>query len=328
LRNPNSLDDARVFGEKGKALARGAALGRKEDTVFQGIYTALVTPLRNGTVDLAALARLVDRQVAAGVQGFVVCATTGEGTTLTPDERRMVLEAAVKRAGGKVQVLFGTSLVATWAVIDAVNQAADLGAVGALVSSPSYIKPSQDGIYAHYAAIADQSKLPIVMYNVPSRTSSDIKPATVARLAAHERIVAIKEASGSVERAQQILAAAGGAVKVLSGDDPLTVSILVAGGHGVISTAANVVPEKWSILWRHWLAGDVAAAAAAQAGLLGLHEALFLESNPGPVKAALHLLGLLEDEIRLPLTWPSRPTVYRLAAELERLGLALARGAQ
>jgi len=295
--------------------------------VFQGIYTALITPLRNGTVDLAALTRLIDRQIAAGVQGVVVCATTGEGTTLTPDERRLVLESVVKRAGGKIQVLFGTSLVATWAVIDAVNEAADQGAVGALVSSPSYVKPSQDGIYGHYAAIADQSKLPIVMYNVPSRTASDIKPATVARLAAHDRIVAIKEASGSVERAQQIIAAAGDTVKVLSGDDPLTLSILVAGGHGVISTAANVVPEKWAGLWRHWLAGDILAAAAAQAGLLGLHEALFAESNPGPVKAALHLLGLIEDEIRLPLLWPSRPTVYRLAAELENLSLTIARRA-
>jgi 4-hydroxy-tetrahydrodipicolinate synthase len=296
--------------------------------VFQGIYTALVTPLKNGTVDLAALARLVDRQVAAGVQGVVVCATTGEGTTLTADERRLVLEAAVKRADGRLQVLFGTSLVATWAVIDAVAAAADQGAAGVLVSSPSYVKPSQDGIYAHYAAIADRSKLPIVMYNVPSRTSSDIKPATVARLAAHDRIVAIKEASGSIERAQQIIAAAGGGVKVLSGDDPLTLSILVAGGHGVISTAANVVPEKWAALWRHWLAGDVLAAAAAQAGLLGLHEALFQESNPGPVKGALHLLGLIDDEIRLPLTWPSRPSMYRLAAELENLGLAVAKRAQ
>ncbi|MCK9459054.1 MAG: 4-hydroxy-tetrahydrodipicolinate synthase [Proteobacteria bacterium] len=296
--------------------------------MFQGIYTALVTPMRNGTVDLSALARLIERQVAAGVQGVVVCATTGEGTTLTQDERRLVLESAVRRAGGKIQVLFGTSLVATWAVIDAVNSAADQGAVGALVSSPSYVKPSQDGIYGHYAAIADQSKLPIVLYNVPSRTASDIKPETVARLAAHDRVVAIKEASGSIERAQQIVAAAGDTVKVLSGDDPLTLSILVAGGHGVISTAANVVPEKWSALWRHWLAGDIQAAAAAQAGLLGLHGALFAETNPGPVKAALHLLGLLEDEVRLPLTWPSRPTVYRLAAELEKLGLALARSSQ
>jgi 4-hydroxy-tetrahydrodipicolinate synthase len=296
--------------------------------VFQGIYTALITPLRNGTVDLPALARLIDRQIAAGVQGVVVCATTGEGTTLTPDERRLVLESVVKRAGGRIQVLFGTSLVATWAVIDAVNMAADQGAVGALVSSPSYVKPSQDGIYGHYAAIADQSKLPIVMYNVPSRTASDIKPATVARLAAHDRIVGIKEASGSVERAQQIIAAAGDTVKVLSGDDPLTLSILVAGGHGVISTAANVVPEKWSALWRHWRKGDILAASAVQAGLLGLHEALFAETNPGPVKAALHLLGLIEDEIRLPLTWPSRPTVYRLAAELEKLGLPLARSSQ
>jgi len=296
--------------------------------VFEGIYTALITPLRNGGVDLSALQKLVERQAAAGVQGIVVCATTGEGATLTPDERRLVLDTAVKRVGDKIDVLFGISHIATWAVIEDMARAADIGARGALVSSPSYVKPSQDGLYGHYAAIADQSKLPIIMYNVPSRTASDIKPATVAKLAAHERIVGIKEASGSVERAQQVIAASGGSIKVLSGDDPLTLSILVAGGHGVISTASNAVPEKWAQLWKRFCEGDILGAAAVQAGLLGLHEALFAETNPGPVKAALHLLGLIDAEIRLPLTWPSRPTIYRLAAELEKLGLKVAGGAQ
>ena len=252
---------------------------------------------------------------------MVVCATTGEGATLTAEERRLVIDTAVRRVDGRISVIAGVSHVATWAAIDAVRAAMDLGVQGALVSAPSYVKPSQDGIYAHYAAVADQGGLPIIMYNVPSRTSCDIGAATAIRLASHERIVAIKEATGSVERAQKIIGATGGSITVLSGDDPITLSIMVAGGHGVISTCANVVPEKWAALWNNWKAGDVVAAAAVQAGLLGLHEALFLESNPGPAKAALHLLGLIGDEIRLPLTWPSRPTVYRLAAELERLGL-------
>ncbi len=281
----------------------------------------MVTPLKNGTVDLQALGSLVDRQVDAGVQGLVVCGTTGEGSTLTPDERRLVIDSVVKRVNGKLSIIVGVSYVATWAVVEAIHAAADLGVDAALVSSPSYVKPSQDGIYSHYAAVADQSGLPIVLYNVPSRTSSDIQWDTVARLAAHDRIVAIKEASGSVERAQQIIGSVAGNINVLCGDDPITLSILVAGGHGVISTGANVVPEKWAAMWRAWKEGDVVAAAAVQAGLLGLHEALFMESNPTPVKAALNLLGLVEKEIRMPLTWAVRPTIYRLAAELENLGL-------
>jgi 4-hydroxy-tetrahydrodipicolinate synthase len=299
---------------------------RKVDTVLEGIYTALVTPLKNGTVDVSALARLVDRQREAGVQGLVICATTGEGATLTPDERQLVIEAAIKRAAGKMKVIVGTSYVAVWAAIDASNQAADLGADGMLVTCPSYVRPSQDGIAGYYKAVADQSRLPLIMYNVPSRTASDIEPATVARLAPHENIVAIKEATGSIQRVQEVIAAANGAIAVLSGDDPITVSLLVAGGHGVISTGANVIPDKWVQMWTRWREGDVLAAAAIQAGLLGLHEALFMETNPGPAKAALHLLGLIEPEIRLPLDWPARPTLYRLAAEMESHGLKVQGG--
>jgi 4-hydroxy-tetrahydrodipicolinate synthase len=291
---------------------------------LQGIYPALVTPLRNGTVDLAALTRLVERQVAAGVQGLVVCATTGEGATLTPDERRTVIDTAVRLCGDGPVVIAGTGAIPTWGVLEAIRVAADLGARAMLVAAPPYVRPTQDGLCAHFAAIADQSGLPIVLYNVPSRTSCDIQPSTVARLASHERIVGIKEASGSIHRAQQVVAAAAGNLAVLAGDDPLTVSLLASGGHGVISTGANVVPAKWVELWRCWRAGDVLGAAAIQAGLLGLHDALFIESNPGPVKAALHQLGLIEPEIRLPLVWPARPSLYRIAAELENLGLAVA----
>jgi 4-hydroxy-tetrahydrodipicolinate synthase len=291
---------------------------------LEGIYPALVTPLRAGTVDLPALQRLIERQIEAGVQGLVVCATTGEGATLTPDERRMVIGTAARLCQGKLAVIAGSSAIPTWGVVEAAHVAADLGAQAMLVVTPPYVRPTQDGLYAHFAAVADQSALPIVLYNVPSRTGCDLQHTTVARLAPHQRIIGIKEASGSIHRAQQVVAAAGGNLAVLSGDDPLTVSLLVAGGHGVISTGANVVPAKWAELWRCWRTGDLLGAAAIQAGLLGLHEALFIETNPGPVKAALHQLGLLEPEIRLPLVWPSRPSLYRIAAELENLGLAVA----
>jgi 4-hydroxy-tetrahydrodipicolinate synthase len=294
--------------------------------VLEGIFTALITPLKNGTVDLGALSRLVDRQLEAGIHGLVLCATTGEGATLTPDERRLVVESVVKRVARKAKVVVGTSYVAAWAAIDAIQQAADQGADIAMVTCPAYVRPSQDGIAGYFKAIADQSRLPVVMYNVPSRTASDLQPATVARLASHDNIVGIKEATGSIQRVQQVIAAANGAIAVLSGDDPITLSLLVAGGHGVISTGANVVPEKWVQLWTRWREGDVLAAAAIQAGLLGLHEALFLETNPAPAKAALHLLGLIEPEIRLPLSWAARPTLFRLAAEMESQGLAVQGG--
>ena len=259
----------------------------------------------------------------AGVQGLVVCATTGEGATLTPDERRLVIDTAVKRAGDALDIIVGTSQVATWSVMEAIAMAADLGARGMLIAAPPYVKASQDGMYSHFATIADQSRIPVVLYNVPSRTACDLKPETVARLSSHERIVAIKEATGSVERAQRIIGSVSGNLAILSGDDPSTLSILVAGGKGVISTGANVTPDKWVTLWNHWRAGDVMSAAAVQAGLLGLHEALFLESNPGPAKGALQLLGLIDKDIRLPLVWPSRPTLYRLAAEMEGLGMKI-----
>ncbi len=288
--------------------------------MFEGILTALVTPMKNAKIDLDALIRLLDRQVDAQVQGVVICATTGEGAALTQKEKSLVAETAIGYVEKRLKVILGVSEVATWAAVDTARMGADLGADGVLVASPPYVRASQDGMAAHFEAVAEQSGLPVIVYNVPSRTGSDVLPATLARLAAHEGIVAVKEATGSVQRAQQVLAAVDGKMNVLSGDDPLTLSLLVAGGHGVISTGANVVPELWSKLWQAWKQGDVATATRQQSQLLGLHEALFLESNPGPAKAALHLLGHVEPEIRSPLTWPVAPTIYRLAAELEILG--------
>jgi 4-hydroxy-tetrahydrodipicolinate synthase len=317
----------RVVGrETDSGAARRAAAQEENDMLkLEGIHTALVTPMRSGTVDLDALRALIERQIEAGVQGIVVAATTGEGSTLTPDERRLVVDASVRAARGRLLVAVGCSYASTWAVVEAAHAAADLGAQAILVASPPYVRPGQDGIAAHYETVADQTRVPVIAYNVPTRTGSDILPATLGRLAAHERIVGVKEATGSILRVIQVIAAVKGRLSVLSGDDPITVSLLLAGGQGVICTASNVVPGRWAELWRRWVAGDHAGAAAAQAELTGLHEALFLETNPGPAKAALHLLGLLAPEIRLPLTWPHRPVVERLAAEMGRLGLELQR---
>jgi 4-hydroxy-tetrahydrodipicolinate synthase len=296
---------------------------RKENSLFEGIYTALVTPMKKGTVDLHALEKIVDRQLKAGVSGVVACATTGEGSLLDAKERSLVIEAVVKQADKRASVIVGTGRVSTWATIEATRIAKDLGADAALVVAPSYVKPSQEGIAGHFEKVADDGGLPIVIYNVPSRTASDIEPATVGGLAAHEKIVGIKEATGSIFRVQKVIAAAAGRIAVLSGDDPITVSLLAAGGQGVICTGSNVVPERWTALWNLWKQGDVKGAAAAQAELRGLHEALFLESNPGPAKAALNLMGLIDPEIRSPLTWPRKTTLERLAGELKDLGVNL-----
>ena len=250
---------------------------------IEGIYTAFVTPFKGQNVDLNALNRLADRQIEAGVHGLVVCATTGEGSLLTPDERRTVISAATKRVRGDAKIIVGTGSISTQEVIESTRIAADLGAEAALVFAPPYTKPSQEGIAAHFEAVADQSKIPIILYNVPSRTVSDILPSTVARLAKHERIVGIKEASGSIQRIQQVIAASEGHISVLSGDDPLTLSLLVAGGQGVICTCSNVVPNVWVEMWNAWKRGDLNSARDIQGRLLGMHEALFAEANPSPV---------------------------------------------
>ncbi len=289
--------------------------------MIKGINTALVTPMKNGAIDFAALERLVDRQLEASVDGLVICATTGEGTVLTVDERANIISAIVKQVQHRIRVVVGTGYVATHATIEATRRAADLGADAALVVSPAYVLPSQEGIAAHYEAVADKGGLPVIAYNVPSRTSSDILPATLARIARHDNIIGLKEASGSVLRIQQVIAQTKGRLDVVSGDDAVTLSLLVAGGKGVICTGSNVAPGHWVALFDAWTRGDLEGAQAAQAQLIELHEVLFTEANPGPVKAALHLLGLVEPEIRLPLTWATRQTRQKLVKALLGIGL-------
>jgi 4-hydroxy-tetrahydrodipicolinate synthase len=289
--------------------------------LFEGIFTALITPMKDGHIDFDGLTRIVDHQLAAGVQGLAICATTGEGSSLRSDERYGVIDAVVKQVQNRVKVIVGTGRVATWATIETSRVAADLGADATLVVSPAYILPSQDGIAQHYEEVADKSGLPVIAYNVPSRTKSDILPSTLTRLSKHENLVGIKEASGSILRIQQVVAAVQGRMDVLSGDDPITLSLFVAGGQGAISTAANAVPKRWVDLWSAWKDGDIKRAARMQAELTGLHEALFAETNPGPVKAAVHLLGFIEPEIRSPLTWPQKDTLMRLREALCRFDL-------
>ena len=269
--------------------------------MFEGVFTALVTPFRDGALDEAALRELVERQVAAGVDGVVPCGSTGEAATLSHAEHRRVVEVCVEAVSGRVQVLAGTGSNSTRESIELTRHARDAGADGALLISPYYNKPTPDGVVAHYAAIARDSGLPLVVYNIPGRTGSNILPETMARLAEIELVAGVKESSGDVAQVSRVVASCPASFSVLSGDDALTLPIIAVGGRGVISTTSNVAPRAMVELVAAARAGELARAREIHYRLLPLFDALFCETNPIPVKAALAMQGLVEEEIRLPL---------------------------
>lgn len=293
--------------------------------MFRGAYTALITPMRDGLVDEAALAALVERQIAGGVHGLVPCGTTGEASTLSHDEHLRVVALTVERARGRVPVLAGAGANDTRKAIELALACKRLGAAGTLQVTPYYTKPTQAGLVAHFTAIADHSGLPVVVYNVPGRTGCDLQPETVAELARHPGIVGIKEATGDLNRAARLreLLAERRDFDLLSGDDFTVFPFLALGGHGVISVTSNIAPD--------WVASLCAAAAAGQWDRArALHDrhyplarALFTVSNPIPVKAAAALLGLCGPELRLPLTplAPDSREGKSLADTLRTLGL-------
>lgn len=290
-------------------------------TMFQGVFTALITPFREGAVDERALEALVELQISAGVDGLVPCGSTGEAATLSHAEHRRVVEVVVAAARGRVPVLAGTGSNSTTEAIALTRHAKEAGADGALLISPYYNKPTQEGILAHYAAIARETAFPLVVYNIPGRTSSNILPGTLARLAEIEQIVGVKESSGSLDQMAHVIAGVPDAFMVLSGDDSLTLPLLAIGGHGVISTTSNVAPSEMVSLVRAFRAGDVQRARDVHYRLLPLFDALFVETNPIPVKAGLALRGLCRDDLRLPLTPITEPNRERLQFVLKELGL-------
>ncbi|HVP28903.1 MAG TPA: 4-hydroxy-tetrahydrodipicolinate synthase [Myxococcota bacterium] len=289
--------------------------------MFEGVYTALVTPFRDGAVDERALRELVDLQVSAGIDGLVPCGSTGEAATLSHAEHRRVIEVVVSAARGRVPVLAGTGSNSTSEALALTRHAKEAGADGALLISPYYNRPTQEGIVAHYAQIAREAAFPLVVYNIPIRTSSNILPPTMARLAEIEQIVGVKESSGSLDQMAHVIASCPESFVVLSGDDSLTLPLLAIGGRGVISTTSNVAPSEMVGLVRAFRAGDLARARDLHYRLLPLFDALFCETNPIPVKAALALRGLVRDEIRLPLTPITPPSRDRLQAVMKELGL-------
>ncbi len=289
--------------------------------MFEGVSTALVTPFRAGEVDEDALRDLVEIQIEAGVDGLVPCGSTGEAATISHPEHRRVVEVVVAAAKGRVPVIAGTGSNNTREAIDLTLYARDAGADGALLISPYYNKPTQEGIVAHFAAVARETRLPLVVYNVPSRTASNILPATMARLAEIDFIVGAKEACGDVVQISHVVASCPDDFTVLSGDDGMTLPVLAVGGRGAISTTSNVAPVEMVALVRAFLSGDVAEARRIHGRLLPLFEALFCETNPIPVKAALAILGRIGDEIRLPLTEMSRKNRDSLQVLLKELEL-------
>ncbi len=268
--------------------------------MFTGSFVALVTPFKNGKVDEVKLEDLVELHISAGTNGLVPCGTTGESPTLSHDEHELVIERVVRKANGRIPVLAGTGSNNTAEAIRLTRSAQEMGADGALLISPYYNKPTQLGLKRHFEAIAKETDLPVVLYNVPSRTSSNVLPSTVIELSKIENIVGIKEASGSIDQTVEILRETD--LVVLSGDDSLTLSLMAVGAKGVISVAANVVPKLVVDLVDLATAGDYAAARDLHYRLYPLFKNLFLETNPIPVKAAMTMQGTIEPEIRLPLT--------------------------
>lgn len=270
--------------------------------MFHGTMTALVTPFKNGQIDEEAFRAHLDRQIEAGVQAVVSAGTTGEAATLSHDEHKRLIRITAEHVHGRVPVIAGTGSNNTAESIELTRAAKDLGADAALLISPYYIKPTQDGIYHHYRAVAEAVHLPQIIYNVPGRTNSNILPETVGRLSAIPNIVGIKDATADMAQLTRTMLACDGQIDFYSGDDATTMPFMAMGGAGVISVVSNIAPKTMRALVDAVRHGDLAEARRHHLALQELSDALFVQSNPMPVKAACHLLGWMEDELRLPLT--------------------------
>jgi len=296
--------------------------------LFQGCGTALVTPFRkDGSLDESAMRSLVKRQIERGINFLVPCGTSGESPTLTRKEHLRVVEITLEEAKGKVPVLAGAGGYNTAEVIELANELKAMGADGLLSVTPYYNKPTQEGLYQHYKAIASAVKLPIIVYSVQSRTGVNVEPATLGRLSEIEYIVGVKEASGNISQMASVIQHVPSKFAVLSGDDAITIPLIALGGRGIISVASNEIPKEMTALTQHALANDFAAARELQRKFLPLMEVNFVESNPIPVKAAMSMMGLLEPVWRLPMCAPSPANQGKILRVLENLGLVSNRSA-
>lgn len=295
-----------------------------KNTIFEGAATALVTPFdKNGNPDLEAFSALIDWQIREGINALVACGTTGESSTLSEKEYEEVVKTAVKACGGRVPMIVGTGSNNTAHAAERTKMAQELGADAALVVTPYYNKATQKGLVAHYEAIADASDLPVILYNVPSRTGVNIEPATCKILSEHEKIVAIKEASGNISKVAEIIALAGEDLDVYSGNDDQIVPIMSLGGKGVISVLSNPLPKKTAEMTSLLLKGDYKGGAQIQLELLPLINALFCQVNPIPAKAAMSAMGYGENVVRLPLTPLEEQFEEKLFGLLKEQGIRL-----
>ena len=289
--------------------------------MFKGSIVAIVTPFRNGRIDEEKLRELVEFQISGGTDAIVPCGTTGESSTLDYEEHDRVIEIVVQQVNKRVPVIAGTGSNSTAEAIEMSQHAKKLGADGCLLVTPYYNKPTQEGLYRHYMAIADAVAIPQVLYNVPGRTGVNLLPETVARLAEHKNIVAIKEATGSLQQASEVLALCGDKIDVLSGDDFITFPMMACGAKGVISVTANIMPGEIAALVDAFCAGDLEKARQLHLKTLKINNAMFIESNPVPVKTALGLMGKCSDEVRLPLAPMSEANKAKLAGIMKEYNL-------
>jgi 4-hydroxy-tetrahydrodipicolinate synthase len=285
--------------------------------MFSGAFTALVTPFKNGEVDVEALESLVEFQIEGGIDGLVPCGTTGESPTLSEEEDRLVIETVVRVTAGRVPVVAGTGSNNTASAIKYTKMAEEVGADGSLQVAPYYNKPTQEGLFRHYAAIAENTSLPLVLYNIPGRTNVTIAPETIAQLAEIPNIVGVKESTLSMNMVSDIKRLCGEEFDILSGDDPMTLPLLALGGTGVVSVASNIAPGAVSDMVAAMNSGDLARGRELHYGLLPLIRALSVETNPIPIKAAASLLGLCSDELRLPLVPMSGDNLRNLRTVME-----------
>jgi len=290
--------------------------------MFTGTYTAIVTPFKNGVLDAATLERLVKLQIKGGVDGIVPVGTTGESPTVDYEEHLEIIALVVKFAAGKVKVLAGTGANSTSEAVYLTREAEKIGADGSLQVAPYYNKPSQEGLFQHFRAIARETKLPIVLYSIPGRCGIEIGVETVRRLAREcKNIIGIKEAGGSCDRVSQLRSAMGPKFTILSGDDSLTLPFMAVGAQGVISVASNVIPREVSQMVSAFVRGDARKAAQLHAKCYPLFKDLFLETNPVPVKAALAMMGIIAEEYRLPLVKMGDANRAKLKATLKACGI-------
>jgi 4-hydroxy-tetrahydrodipicolinate synthase len=289
--------------------------------MFKGSIVGIVTPFSNGKVDEKSLTDLIEWHISEGTDAIVPCGTTGESATLEYEEHYGVIQKTIEVVNGRVPVIAGTGANSTDETIIMTKKAKELGASGALLVTPYYNKPSQEGLFRHYRKVAEEVSIPIVLYNVPGRTAVNLLPQTVARLAEFENIVAIKEATGDMKQVSEVIRLCGDGLTLLSGDDFTTYTLLALGGKGAISVAANVAPSDSAAMFRAFEAGDTAEARRLHYKLEPLNKSMFIETNPVPVKTALAMMGKIREEFRLPLCSMSDENRVKLKNSLINYGL-------